>query len=527
MVLLPLLILVAFALGFAVFQVGLPPLVGFLVAGFALRGAGIEAPEYLSLASDLGVYLLLFSIGLKLKLQSLLRPVIWGTASLHSMISTAAFAALLYGLAALEVPGIRGLGLAQCLLIGFALSFSSTVFAVKVLEQRQQMAALYGVIAIGLLIVQDVFAISFLTVSTGKIPSLWALLLLALPLVRRGLLWVMSRCRHGELLVLLGVLVALGSARCFGLLDLKPDLGPLVAGAVLGSHPKADELADTLLGFKNLFLTAFFVNVGMSGLPDASMFAIALGLVLLAPAKGALFEWLLLRFKMRARSALFSSLTLANYSEFGLIVAALAAGEGWLGREWLIILALALSISFLVGAPLNDRAQRIYQALAGRLSRWERSERLVEEQLLDLGSAEVVIVGMGRVGSGAYETVATEFGRSIIGIDADYDRCVTCRDARRRVFEADATDPELWARVDLGNVKLVMLTLPNPEACIAISQHLRMAGYRGRVSAAARFPDECVVLEAAGIEAVFDVFYQAGVGFAADTFRELGLSAES
>ena len=72
--------------------------------------------------------------------------------------------------------------LASCLVIGFALSFSSTVFAVKVLEDRSEMSALYGRIAIGILVMQDIFAVAYLTISTGKIPSPWAALVFLLPL---------------------------------------------------------------------------------------------------------------------------------------------------------------------------------------------------------------------------------------------------------------------------------------------------------------------------------------------------------
>ena len=95
------------------------------------------------------------------------------------------------------------------LLLGFALSFSSTVFAVKVLEERSDMNALYARLAVGVLVMQDLFAVAFLAVSSGQWPSIWALWILGLPLLRPLLLKLLERAGHGELQVLFGIFLAL------------------------------------------------------------------------------------------------------------------------------------------------------------------------------------------------------------------------------------------------------------------------------------------------------------------------------
>ena len=81
-------------------QVGLPPLVGFLIAGFVLNGFGFQSDETIELVADMGIYLLLFSIGLKLRVRSLLRPEIWATATIHMLTTVVLFGALFIGLAA-------------------------------------------------------------------------------------------------------------------------------------------------------------------------------------------------------------------------------------------------------------------------------------------------------------------------------------------------------------------------------------------------------------------------------------------
>ena len=122
----------ALAFGFLAHEVRIPPLVGFLTAGFCLHLVGFTAFDGLQEVSDLGVVLLLFTIGLKFDLRSLLQPEAHGTAALH-MITVVALGAGTIGLAAaIGIVSVTG-GLGTLALLGFALSFSSTVLVVKVL----------------------------------------------------------------------------------------------------------------------------------------------------------------------------------------------------------------------------------------------------------------------------------------------------------------------------------------------------------------------------------------------------------
>jgi predicted Kef-type K+ transport protein len=254
---------VAFALGFVVRRLGQPPLLGFLGAGFVLELLGLRPDDSLRELADLGVQLLLFAIGLKLDLPSVLRPQVWGVTLLHMAGVTATFIGLALGLGAIGVPALAGLDLRAAALVAFAASFSSTVYVVKVLEERDDMGAVYGRIAIGILVVQDLAAVIFLAASSGKLPSPWALGLFALvplrPLIHRAL----SLVGHGELLVLAGLAATLGGAGLFELVGMKGDLGALTAGVLLGSHPKTDELAKALIGLKDVFLVGFFLTVGL------------------------------------------------------------------------------------------------------------------------------------------------------------------------------------------------------------------------------------------------------------------------
>lgn len=170
----PIWILIAFLVGLAVRQVGLPPLVGFLCAGFVLAAMGVGETEMLKRLADMGIYLLRFSIGLKLDLRGLAKPAVWGVASIHMLVFTVGIGIVVFALTFTGLGLFAELEFWTSMLVAFALSFSSTVFAVKVLEGRAEMHSRHGREAIGVLIMQDLFAIVFLTASMGKLPSPWA-----------------------------------------------------------------------------------------------------------------------------------------------------------------------------------------------------------------------------------------------------------------------------------------------------------------------------------------------------------------
>ena len=127
----------------------------------------------------------------------------------------------------------------------------------------------------------------------------------------------------------------------FDYVGLSPELGALIMGAMLASHRRSTELANALWGLKEVFLIGFFLQIGMSGLPSLDTLRWAMILALLLPFKVLLFFFVLVMFRLRARTAFLAGLSLATYSEFGLIVANLAVKNGWMSGDWLVMLAVA------------------------------------------------------------------------------------------------------------------------------------------------------------------------------------------
>lgn len=263
-------IALAFAAGYIAHLVRLPPLIGFLAAGFILNALGQQSTDALEQVADLGVTLLLFTIGLKLNLSTLLRREVWGAATLHMLGSTVVLAVALFALKAAGLALMADVGMSGVLVLGFALSFSSTVFAVKVLEDRSEITSLYGRVAIGILIMQDIFAVLFITASGGEIPSPWALALVLLWPAAKLLRALLDRVGHGDLQVLYGAFLALVIGySLFEAVGIKGDMGALVVGMLLASHPATAGLAKSLFHLKELFLVGFFSASAWAACPMA------------------------------------------------------------------------------------------------------------------------------------------------------------------------------------------------------------------------------------------------------------------
>ncbi|MEM1158271.1 MAG: cation:proton antiporter family protein [Verrucomicrobiota bacterium] len=510
------LLAVAFFFGLVAQQFKLPPLVGFLVSGFVLKAMGQEGGETLNTIANLGVTLMLFTIGVKLRVRTLARPEIWGGTSLHTLIVMLVFTPVLVGAGALAGQA-SGLAWQTALILSFALSFSSTVFAVKSLEENSAMGAIHGRIAIGMLIMQDILAVLFLTFSTGKIPSLWSLALLAALLVsRKWLGTLISKSGHGELVTLCGLFLALFlGAKGFESVGLKADLGALFIGVLVGYHPKAKEMSKSLLNITDLLLVGFFLQIGLEGSLTWSGALWAFLLLFILPVKSVAFYALLTRFHLRARTSWMSALTLSTYSEFGLIVMAIGVAKGWVPADWMVAMAIALSLSICLAAPLNRRSEAMYDRIHRFLQRFETSGSHPDDLPIQTRGERIAIFGMGRVGMAAYAGLSDRFPGKVIGFDRDPAAVEIHQQHERNVLLADATDSDFWERVRVkDNLDLVVLAMPKHTANLHAAEALKRHNFQGVVAATGMFDDEVKRLRDLGLDTAFNLYSQAGAGFA-------------
>jgi FlaA1/EpsC-like NDP-sugar epimerase len=235
-----------------------------------------------------------------------------------------------------------------------------------------------------------------------------------------------------------------------------------------------------------------------------------------------MFYVIFARFRLRARTASLSSLLLTNYSEFGLIVMVLGVELGLIAKEWLVILALSISLSFVITCVVYHYAHSLYARFKSVLHRLELDRPLEDDIFIQPTGAEILIIGTGRIGMGAYRALHGELGDRVWGMDANNERITQQRAEGLNVFVGDGESADLWERLNVSRIQLVLIATPATEDCRNITKQLQRVGYRGKIAAIARFEDDRDALLSYGIDQVFNFFAQAGAGFAEDSLRLIG-----
>lgn len=463
---------VILACGVLAWAIKLPPLIGFLAAGFALNALGVEHIESLDLFADLGVTLVLFAIGLRLDLKALADKSVWFTAGSHMVIMTIIGTGFILGIGALGAFGPTNWSVAVN--IALVLSFSSTIVVIKILQERGDEQALYGNICIGVLIMQDIAAVVFMSVLRGEPPKIASLSLVliipALMLVTRR--WY--KLGHGELGALFGIAMALipGYA-LFEWCGLSGSLGALIMGLVLSRTPGAEQLSHSLFTLKELLLVGFFVNIGFMGIPHWDHVIGAALLCLLLPIQAVAYWAVLWGLGLRNRTSVLTSLLLSNYSEFSLIITAMGVAQGWLTNDWMLTLVMAVSISFVMSAIANPQSVSPATHLAKRLPTRPPYKIHPDDRPIDLGDAHALVLGVGRVGLACYEELTEVYGTQVLGVEHDSARVRHLQERGYNVVEGDATDIDFWERVHNSHqIDMIMLTMPAQHANIEIVKQI-------------------------------------------------------
>jgi hypothetical protein len=245
--------------------------------------------------------------------------------------------------------------------------------------------------------------------------------------------------------------------------------------------------------------------------------------ILFLPVKVVLYFGLLSAFNLRASTSWRSSLNLASYSEFGLIVATMGKAYGWLPTEWLAVFAIIVSMSFILSAPLTPVRDQLYARWRLTLKLFERDQRLQSEENLNLKFAEAVVFGMGRLGTAAYDAIETSFPERIVGVEINEEKARSHTDLGRVVIIGDGTNLDFWSRAPglIDNLKLIILAMPTHQANLLAVRLIKDLGYTGQIAATSLYDDEATRLKELGVDLSFNVYTAAGLGFAKDIKENL------
>src|SRR3954449_11380231 len=376
-------ILFAWGLGLAAHYLRQPSILAYLVAGFAIGPFGtgwVKSQESISVISELGLIFMLFMIGLEIDLKKIVRA--------GKVILFAAGGQLLGGclLGALFFVGIGlslGGGQFDAVYLCVACALSSTVIIVKVLYEKRELDTLPGRITLGVLVLQDIFAILFLAVQPSlanlqvsviliSVARVGALVATALVLSRYVLPRLFHQIARRPELILLGAL-----AWCFLIgeiaerLHLSREMGSLVAGVSLSTFPYALDVTAKVTTLRDFFITLFFVSLGMTiPIPGASVIGLALMIAAFTVVSRVVTTFApLYLMKQGLRASLLPAINLAQISEFSLVVIQTGVAAHHISTET----SSAASFAFVVLAVLSTfvmgRSDQVTRGLIGPLKR--------------------------------------------------------------------------------------------------------------------------------------------------------------
>lgn len=499
---------VAFVLGYIFLKIGLPPLLGYLTGGFILSAFGYTSSSALDQLAHVGVIFLLFTLGMKIRLKNFIQPEVVVSGLLQIIISVILLSGLLF------VIGIStGFSVSQTILLGMLLGVASTVVAAKGLEDKGELDSYHGRLAIGILVMEDIILICILAFTGLKAPSPWALALLLLPLLKPITVRILRSINEGELLLLYGILMALAGSFLFESVHLGAELGAFCFGVLNAGEEKSDQMAEKLWGLREAFLIGFFLKIGLTGTPVWQDMIYASALVLFLPVRVGIFFTILVGFRLRARTSFLTATSLASFSEFALITGAVAISVGLLPESLLITLATTVALSFLVGAPFNNKANSIYDRLEVFLERYESKKVRSDAEPDSIGNANFIVVGMGRTGTAAYKYLAAN-GKKVVGFDTDPGVLERQRSHKRRVLYGDANNKTLWEKLDISQLQGVVVSMREASGKLNIIEILRNRGFVGAISTLTDSEDQAGQLKKAGVNTIFNPLVQAGTELA-------------
>jgi CPA2 family monovalent cation:H+ antiporter-2 len=463
----------------------LPVLVGYVVAGIGLgpQGLGlVQSVEEVDVLSEIGVVLLLFTIGIEFSLEKLLQGrrsvLVGGPVQFFSTLALGSSAAWLLGRPAGESA-----------LWGALLALSSTAIPLKLLQQRAEVDSPHGRTALGIAIFQDLAVVPIMILlplaaggTTGG-PAEWfrpavvgaatvaGIVLLARFAIPRVLLQV-ARTRDREVFLLSVIALGLAVAWAGSELGLSLALGAFLAGLILSESDYGHQALASLLPFRDVFLSIFFVSVGMSldlGVVADYPVPVLGGAALVLVAKAALATAAALAVRLPVRAAVMTGLTLGQIGEFSLVVGREASGLG-LVAEVPMQIFLAVAVATMALTPL-------VMAAAPRVAGFAASLARARPETVDGAREEacpLLVIGFGLNG----RNLALAAGRAGVGFAVVELNPDSVRDARAlgcRVVYGDATQPHVLAEAGAQQAAVAVVAVSDPSATRAIVAAVRSA----------------------------------------------------
>jgi Kef-type K+ transport system membrane component KefB/Trk K+ transport system NAD-binding subunit len=477
-------ILFAWVLGLLAHFSRQPLILAYLIAGFFIGPFGmgwVKSQESISVISELGLIFMLFMIGLEIDLKKIVRA---GKVILFAAGGQLIGGCLLGMLFFLGIGLSMGGGHFDALYLCVACALSSTVIIVKVLYEKRELDTLPGRITLGVLVLQDIFAILFLAVQPSldnlqvsvillSIGRVGVLVATALVLSRYVLPRLFHQIARRPELILLGAL-----AWCFLIgeiaerLHLSREMGSLVAGVSLSTFPYALDVTAKVTTLRDFFITLFFVALGMTiPIPGLSVIGLALLIAAFTVVSRVVTTFMpLYLMKQGLRASLLPAINLAQISEFSLVVIQTGVSAGHIQTETSSAASFAFVILAVLSTFVMARSDQVTRGLIGPLKRIGLRD-LDDGHDADAGHEDghgearrIVILGFFRAASALLSEIELRNPavlEQITVIDFNPDVFRILSDRGMHVVYGDISNVDTLLHAGVAKSELIILSIPN------------------------------------------------------------------
>ena len=472
------------AIGVVTYLCRLPLLLGYLAAGVALGphiGFGIVSnPETIYTLSEIGLILLMYILGMEIDLNKLMKA---GKAVFINGITQFLGCALL-ALMTFSLLGFKSSGGDYSLTyLAIAASLSSTLIVVKILSDRVELDSMTSRITLGILVIQDIWAIAFLA-AQPKLSEFSALVLL-LSFIKAGFLILIAGFlakyflpkllerigKQMELILVVAMAWCFGLAGVAGFFGLSPEMGALIAGISIASFPYHVQISVKISSLRDFFVTLFFIGIGLQiPMPDMEILKLTVMLVLFTLLSRVLTIFPILHLmKFGNRGSLIPGINLAQISEFSLVILSLGVGYGHIQQYILSAFILALVITALTSSILIPQSHHIYhlinplfEKLGFKDFRNHKTEDEIKEHRI---SAQIVFLGFYREASSFLKEIEERHSKTMLSdilvIDFNPMTIKKLKSKGIQVHYGDIGHSETLSHLNLKDARVIVSTIPD------------------------------------------------------------------
>lgn len=503
-------IVMATALSFIVRVLKQPLILAYIIAG-VLVGPAFLALTYETETFDtlakLGVSFLLFTVGLSLNWRRV-REV--GVVSLLSGLAQIFFTSAVGFL----IGRLVGFDNLTSVFVAVAFSFSSTIIIVKMLMDKEDLDALYGKIAVGFLLVQDIVAMVILlvlgAVGRGETPAEilgWSLLKGIAVLL---FFWFLSSrvvpslvkfaAASQELLLIFSLGWCFAVASVLSLFGFGVEIGALIAGVALSGTLYEREINARVKPLRDFFLIIFFIVLGSQLQPVAAaalLWPIVIFVIYILIGNPLIMILVMRALGYHPQTGFLTGVTTAQISEFSFIILGAGVALGLIGHSTITLAAIVGLITIACSSYLIKENERIYEWLRPvlRILEDRRLKHVAEARRHSM--PDVILFGCHRTGGVLLDEIK-RFGGKYLVVDYDPQVIDLLKKRRLPAVYGDAGDEDFLRELRAEKTKLILSTIPDVTTSLDLLTYLRKERFKGTAIVAARSPEEAMECYAAG-----------------------------